>query len=384
VAEARLPDSTVEALASAARAALTQPGIIDAHFQPIADVSRGTVAGYEALARFAGPPQASPDRWFAAAHEAGFGPELEARAVRNALLAREALPVNTFLTINLSPEAAVSDPVQELLARLDDLRGVIFEITEQQAVEDYAALRQALAPLRERGALLAVDDAGAGFASLQHITQLRPNLVKVDRALVAGIDRDATRAAVVETLGIFASRLDAWLLAEGVETAGELSRLAALAVPLGQGYYLGRPAPVMRDLAHAARDLVAQLAVARHAGGEVAALAEPAPALRGPVSDADLARLVAERPSRPEVVVVDEFDRPVELISIDEPAPRRRAPMKTTPGDAAVDVVRRALARSECERFDPIAACDDLGRLVGLVTIEGLVEHLARTVEDSR
>ena len=63
------------------------------------------------------------------------------------------------------------------------------------------------------------------YRSLKHITALRPDLIKVDRGLVAGLDHDPARAAVIETLGIFASRLDAWLLAEGVETAGELERL---------------------------------------------------------------------------------------------------------------------------------------------------------------
>ena len=130
-----------------------------------------------------------------------------------------------------------------MFADAGDLRGVVIEITEQTAVACYDALVTALAPARAAGALLAVDDAGAGFASLKHITVLRPDFVKVDRDLIAGIDTDETKAAVVEALGMFTSRLDAWLIAEGVETIAELDRLLSLRVPLVQGYGLGRPRP---------------------------------------------------------------------------------------------------------------------------------------------
>jgi predicted signal transduction protein with EAL and GGDEF domain len=115
-----------------------------------------------------------------------------------------------------------------------DLRGVVVEITEQIAVADYDALIAALAPVRVAGALLAIDDAGAGFASLKHVMLLRPDFVKVDRDLVAGIDRDETKAAVVEAFGLVTSRLDAWLIAEGVETTAELDCLLSLRVPLVQ------------------------------------------------------------------------------------------------------------------------------------------------------
>lgn len=371
-------------LEAAARAALTEPGILRVHFQPIVDLSRGVLAGYEVLSRFAGPPEASPDRWFAAAHAAGFGPELEARALEAALRTRHALPPNVFLTVNLSPAAAISEPVQKILARCDDLRGVILELTEQQQVEDYAALKQALSVPRERGAMVAVDDAGAGFASLQHITQLRPDLVKVDRALVGGVDVDPTRSAVVETLGIFASQLDAWLLAEGVETAGEVGRLMSLGVPLAQGYFLGRPSPAMADIDVRAVEIHQRVGVAKRVGGEMAGLSTPAVTVRGPATDAALWRAVDACSAGEAVVVVDEFDRPVELVTAVAGGVRRSAPLRTTAGDRPVDVVRRALARPELERFDPLASCDERGRLIGVIGIERVIEQLARALEGER
>ena len=229
----------------AAVRACRRPGVLRMDFQPIVDTARGTVVGYESLARFSGPPHATPDRWFAVARAAGVGAELEARALRAALQARAALPPNCFLSVNVGPEALLAAPVAAVFADAGDLRGVVVEITEQTAVADYDALVTAIAPLRAAGALLAVDDAGAGFASLKHITVLRPDFVKVDRDLVAGIDTDETKAAVVEALGMFTSRLDAWLVAEGVETTAELDRLLSLRVPLAQGYGLGPPQPVM-------------------------------------------------------------------------------------------------------------------------------------------
>ena len=226
-------------LQDAAVQARREAGVLRMHYQPILDTARGTVVGYESLARFGGPPHVTPDRWFAAARAAGVGVELEARALRTAFGARAALPPNCFLTVNVGPEALVAEPVAAVFAAAGDLRGVVVEITEQTAVADYDALVTAIAPLRAAGAMLAVDDAGAGFASLKHITVLRPDFVKVDRDLVAGIDTDETKAAVVEALGRLTSRLDAWLVAEGVETTAELDRLLSLRVPLAQGYGLG-------------------------------------------------------------------------------------------------------------------------------------------------
>ena len=122
-----------------------------------------------------------------------------------------------------------------------DLSQLVVEVTEAAPVEDYAALLRALAVLRDAGAWIAVDDAGAGYASLNHVIQIRPDFVKLDRALVMDVDRDPAKHALVETFGVLAGRLDAWLLAEGIEREGEREVLAAMGVPLAQGFGLARP-----------------------------------------------------------------------------------------------------------------------------------------------
>jgi EAL domain-containing protein (putative c-di-GMP-specific phosphodiesterase class I) len=359
----------------AAVEACLRPGVLRMNFQPILDTVRGTVVGYESLARFSGPPDVTPDRWFALARAAGVGAELEARALRTALDARGSLPPDCFLSVNVGPEALVSAPVTAVFAEAGDLRGVVVEITEQTAVADYDALLAALAPVRAAGALLAVDDAGAGFASLKHITVLRPDFVKVDRDLVAGIDTDETKAAVVEALGMFTSRLDAWLVAEGVETTAELDRLLSLRVPLAQGYRLGRPSP---DMVQAHPEVVAlcrrRVSVAAYGG--LCDLAEDVP--RVPAAEV-AAAVFAGDAAVGWVVVVDEHDRPVALLGRGGDAHR---PLSVLPAERLADVARRLASRPAGERGAPVVLCDDRARLVGLVSVERLLCRLADALDD--
>jgi EAL domain-containing protein (putative c-di-GMP-specific phosphodiesterase class I) len=349
-------------------------GVLHMNFQPIIDTARGTVAGYESLARFTGPPHATPDRWFAVARTAGIGAELEARALRLALQSRSALPPNRFLSVNVGPDALLDEQVTAVFAEAGDLRGVVVEITEETAVADYDALIAAVARVRAAGALLAVDDAGAGFASLKHITVLRPDFVKVDRDLVAGIDTDETKAAVVEALGMFTSRLDAWLIAEGVETIAELDRLLSLHVPLAQGYGLGLPQPVMG----AARPEAAALCRRRRsvAGyGDLFDLAEQVPRTRA--TETALA-MAGTRPTVTWVAVVDEHDRPTTLV---DPHGCAHVPLSVLPSERLPDVARRVASRPAPERCTPVALCDERARLVGLVTVERLLDRLADAID---
>ena len=358
----------------AAVQACRRPGALRMNFQPIIDTARGTVVGYESLARFSGPPHATPDRWFAVAHAAGVGAELEARALRAALAARSALPPNCFLSVNVGPDALLAASVAAVFADAGDLRGVVVEITEQAAVTDYDALVAAIAPVRDAGAQLAVDDAGAGFASLKHITVLRPDFVKVDRELVAGIDTDETKAAVVEALGMFTSRLDAWLVAEGVETTAELDRLLSLRVPLAQGYGLGLPQPVMGGACPEAVALCRRrMSIATNGG--LFELAEHAPRVTAVEA---AATEFARDPAVSWVVVVDEHDRPVRLVDW---CGRPHPPLSVLPAERLADVARRVASRSAGERQAPVVLCDEHARFVGLVTVERVLGRLADAID---
>jgi EAL domain-containing protein (putative c-di-GMP-specific phosphodiesterase class I) len=152
----------------------------DLVYQPIVDLKRGEIAGYETLSRFPGPPAAGPDLWFAAARAIGRAAELEVRVLERALAARDALPGDAFLSVNVAPEALVDERMTKTLRR-GSLERVVFELTEHTMVNDYALLTQATSEVRSRGGMVAVDDAGAGYAGLTHILALRPDFVKLDR-----------------------------------------------------------------------------------------------------------------------------------------------------------------------------------------------------------
>jgi diguanylate cyclase (GGDEF)-like protein len=211
--------------------------------QPIVDHAAGRVHAYEALARFHTRGTDSPLHWFALADEFGLREELELACLDAALELLADLPAGVRLSVNLSGPVLIGEGAQDLLARRGDLSRLIIEVTEEALVHRDASLEAALAPLRARGASFAVDDMGAGYSGLRQITALNPAYLKLDRSLIRGIDADPDRAALLRALAGYAEHTGALLVAEGVETEAELEAVAALGVPLVQGYWFGRPAP---------------------------------------------------------------------------------------------------------------------------------------------
>ena len=209
--------------------------VVHAVFQPICTLAGSTV-GAEALARFRGPPSRGPVRWFAEAEEVGLLRELELAAVRAALDALPSLPEQIFLSVNVSPATIATPAFLNLIAGSDGGR-VVVEITEHARIHDYESLREALQAVRGFGARVAIDDAGAGFASLRHILRLEPEFIKLDRTLIDGIEADRSRQALAAGLISFAEKIDATIVAEGIERSGEVERLAELGVRFGQGYF---------------------------------------------------------------------------------------------------------------------------------------------------
>jgi EAL domain-containing protein (putative c-di-GMP-specific phosphodiesterase class I) len=239
--EARRREDSVEAV----RALIRDHGI-DMVFQPIMALDTRRVFAFEALARFPGEALA-PDAWFARAAGVGLGLELELEAAALALDRLDALPHPYRLSINASPETIVSPAFDALLAGHDSAR-LMIEITEHTTVDDYRRLRERLAALRARGVLVAIDDAGAGFASLRHILHLDPDVIKLDISLTRGIDGDTRRQTMVSAIRAFAAGTNATIVVEGVETESELRTLLGLGIEYAQGYHLARPAR-WRDVA---------------------------------------------------------------------------------------------------------------------------------------
>ncbi len=234
--------------------ALLEPGAIRAVFQPIVRLADLGVIGYEGLSRFPTPPglvALPPDVTLAAAERDGLRQELEV-ACWAAIAAAGVPPQGRALWVNLSPEALGHPGLLDVAGRLTSR--LVIELTEQDAVLNHTLLQRRLRPWIERGALVAVDDAGAGFTSLEYVADIRPDFLKLSRGMVAGVDADPSRAAVLRATAAFASEVGARVVAEGVERVEELEALRAMEIELGQGWLFGRPAaPWPKDAVSEAR-----------------------------------------------------------------------------------------------------------------------------------
>src|SRR3954451_16187871 len=207
-------------------------------FQPLVDLSTGRLIGFEALSRFDHEPRRSPDAWFNQAARCGRGLALEMEAIK-AALATPGRPPGTYLSLNFSPSALASPKIMAILPR--NMSDIVVEVTEHELASEDGGLEEGLAKMRARGARIAVDDAGAGYAGLNQVMRVQPDVIKLDRSLIEGVHSDSAKAALVEFFVMFARRVGAGVCTEGIETLEELRTLINLGVTYGQGYLLGRP-----------------------------------------------------------------------------------------------------------------------------------------------
>ena len=229
--------------------------------------------------------------------------------------ARATIPEGAYLSVNMSPDAILSPEMERGARRRTRLEGLVIEITEHDAVRDYARLASRLADYRGRGAKVAIDDAGAGHASMRHVTQLAPDYIKIDRSLIHDIHLDHAKRALVRSMVTLEKELGARVVAEGIESTEELRALRELGVPLGQGYLLARPhrkptpAPwssALLELSDAAPRLARRArwvpaAKVRGRGADGSSQMLPAPSSSGlaVISFTSAARLAHHRPRRP-------------------------------------------------------------------------------------
>ncbi len=215
----------------------------EVYAQPIIDLRTRAFSGYEALSRFDGFPDLPAETVFDLASAAGMRAQLESEIIKEALDGVDGLRNGGYLSVNAAPTTVFAPGFETLFAG-HNLSRVILEMTEHQQVRDYPALLALLAPLREQGLRIAVDDAGTGFSGLHQIVQLQPDMIKLDRALVSGIDGDQAKRAMCAAMVHYAGESGAFLVAEGVETLAEADELIRLGVSHGQGYHFGRPLPL--------------------------------------------------------------------------------------------------------------------------------------------
>jgi len=330
---------------AAVRAVLTEPGSLRLVVQPIIDLEQATVTGYEVLARL--PPDwgVGPEEFFAAAARLGCSAQLSLLVLAALQRLRETCPPDRFLTVNLSPHDLADLEVQRQFA--GSWAGVIVELTESAWPADPDAVLAGVELVRRAGARIASDDVGAGYAGLLQLVRLRPDMIKVDRALVSRLGTDPAAESVLRLLGELASELDGWVLVEGVETQEQLAVALRLGAPLAQGWFFGRaeePWPGDPDLTGLRRQR-----------------------LRSTFTDTVAAFL---RDAHPGEVRYHSDGRPGEVLV----AGIWIAAMTLAASTPTWAAVERSLHRlNPAHRLAPLVVTDGHGMLIGLVDVESLV-----------
>jgi EAL domain-containing protein (putative c-di-GMP-specific phosphodiesterase class I) len=340
-------------------------------FQPIVDLRQGLVTGYEALSRFPNEMGHSTEVVLQRAEVEGKRLELEYLLCAKALAARARLPQNCFLSVNVSPQYLLSEWWQRTIGLVDDLAGVVVEITEETSISNYGDVRDRETQIRSMGGLVAVDDAGAGYASMQHIIELRPDFIKLDRTFVHDCHLDPAKMTMVEMLGAAADKLDAWVIAEGVELVEELEELIRIDVPLAQGYLLGRPQSRMQGVSAKVSEQLQR----RNTGNRISTM-EPHMSVCAICTTAEMAdNALKDYPDYTAAVIVDQWRRPVRILERHPLVGERLLDvfMRVQVASNPRQVLHRVIGREPEKRFDPVVVINNEGACVGVVEVHRLV-----------
>lgn len=387
---------------------LLQNGALQVVYQPVINLRDGSIMGWEALAR--GPESSyfqNPLRIFAFAEKAGLLFTVERLCRRLAVSRLGELEPGQKLFLNIHPRT-VCDPsfvpgetVKMLRQAGLTPRHVVFEVTERHFVDDYAAFNKTLSHYRGQGFLVAVDDMGAGFSSLQAVAEIKPEFIKVDMSIVRDVHLHPTRRALVEALVGLAEKTGSLLIAEGIESEGELEALVKLGVHCGQGYFFGRPTYPKRGLEEAAEKKLQALISRAHGislrrnysiGDFVTKAVTVAPETR----IREVKRIFDQNEALEGVVLVREGEQPYGLITrrnlekclssqygaalyFDRPAETLMDPSplvveESVPLEA---VAQAAMGRVPDKLYDLVVVVRE-GRLLGVVSVQAILDVLAR------
>ncbi|QDG91020.1 EAL domain-containing protein [Pseudarthrobacter sp. NIBRBAC000502770] len=241
----------LDAIRSTSRiSALLENQMLMTAFQPIYGLAGKAVVGAEALSRFVSDDGAAAELWFAEAAAVGLGANLEFSALGSAAAAARDLPGNLYVSLNISPTSCMDPRLPELFDHIDlPIHRVVLELTEDIPEEEYLQFLSAINPLREKGLRIAVDDTHTGAGALSRMIHLKPDFLKVGRNVIGDVDKDGLQRALAACLVDFTDQIGIILVAEGIETVGELKVLTELGISAGQGYLLGRPSVRPKDWA---------------------------------------------------------------------------------------------------------------------------------------
>ncbi len=376
---------------------------VEAHFQPIVSLVTGQTLGWEALSRGPeGSPFRSPQFMFDFAEESDSLFALERACRARAIAECGPLQKGQKLFLNIHPRTML-DPnftpgqTKRLLANTGLApEDVVFEITERHSVKDFGLFHKALDHYRSQGFKVAVDDAGAGYAGLWSIAQLRPDYIKVDMSLVQGVAHDPVRRALMETFVAFADKVGARVIAEGIENHTDLSSLTAMGVHCGQGFLFARPAAPRPEPANVMANLAAPVPKL-HTGCRIplANLVDPVMQVDQSASVEDVRLLMKEQKPLASVVVVYR-ECPVGLIMshhLDRHLASRygvalyskRPVTNLMDGQALIvdeneaveRVAQLAMGRERFKAYDDIIVTRH-GHLLGVVSVQQMIDAMAQ------
>jgi EAL domain-containing protein (putative c-di-GMP-specific phosphodiesterase class I)/GGDEF domain-containing protein/CBS domain-containing protein len=383
-------------------------GNINIIYQPIVSLKKGTVVGWEALAR--GPEGShffSPGALFPFAEEVDLLFQLEKLCRQKAIQQLGELGTEQKLFLNINPHT-IKDPyfVQGETLKIIESAGlepknIVFEITERHNVEDFLLLNRIMDHYRNQGFLVAVDDAGSGFSSLQSIAELRPDYIKIDISLVQGIHHNSLKRTLMETMISFAEKIGSTIIAEGIEEEDELKCLAAIGVHCGQGYLIGKPvAPKQLPNEVINLDLLKkasldQSRVVKHML-MIRDLAENIITVHKETKVKDIQKLLENNELSPGIVVLDQgrpvglamrnqlfkflgaqygvslyYDKPISSIMDKHPL--------IVDGNSPIELVSQlAMNRKKSKLYDYILIVNSEGQFYGVVSIQNLLEAMTR------
>ncbi|GAV22400.1 GGDEF domain-containing protein [Carboxydothermus pertinax] len=294
-------------------------------YQPIVSLRTGGILGWEALTR--GPRESyfrSPDILFTFAENVGLLYPLERVCRRLALENLGRLGPDQKLFLNIHPRT-ISDPnfVRGETMRLIEEMGlkpssIVFEITERHSINDFPNFNKTLEHYRSQGYLVAVDDVGSGFSSLESIAEIRPDFIKIDKSLIRDINLNPIKRSLLETFITFAEKIGCAIIAEGIETWEEITTLANIGAHYGQGYFLGRPGFPKVYLDKSVEQKVLRLVSSRRHNGwkhafTVGEITENAEIVRKDCLVREVKKILEENELLDGVVVVEE-GKPVGLV----------------------------------------------------------------------
>jgi len=382
---------------------LLKEGRIRTLFQPIVSLSDASVLGYEALSRGPiGTRLESADALFSTAAERGVAAQLERLCRFRAIANASGIPPGCYLFLNISPR--VFEERNEALSRdvVDQNRlaqeRIVLEITEKQAIDDFDLFKRTLQHYHRQGFKVAIDDAGAGHNSLRAVMEFRPHYIKLDIALVRDIDRDRAKNALVSAIIIFARRIDAKVLAEGIETVEELATLIEIGVEYGQGFLLARPSSVFAEPKPEIAAFIRERASASRTAPTpkrmtVSAVTRRSPALSPTAYTMEVMEIFDRNPDLDSVVLTDS-GAPVGLVSRTKLYERlshqfgysiyAKRPVRLVMDDSYLavdvndsidDVARKVVHRRRSEMYDEIVVLEN-GAYSGVVSVRDLLHTM--------